>query len=48
MRTYLQNTARTADHRQHMALYLYYLAATVLPGGVLLILLRWLWLRLHM
>jgi hypothetical protein len=31
-----------------MALYLFYLAATILPGGALLILLRWLWLRMHM
>jgi hypothetical protein len=48
MRAYLQQAIRTADHRQHMAQYLFYLAATILPGGALLVLLRWLWLRLHM
>lgn len=48
MRAYLQQAARTVDNRQNMALYLYYLAATILPGGVLLLLLRWLWLRMHM
>lgn len=48
MRAYLRNTARTVERRQHMALYLFYLAATILPGGALLILLRWLWLRMHM
>jgi hypothetical protein len=48
MRAYLQQAVRTVDHRQNMALYLFYLAATILPGGVLLVLLRWIWLRLHM
>jgi hypothetical protein len=48
MRAYPQLTARTADHRHPTLLYLYYLSATILPGGVLLVLLRWIWLRLHM
>jgi hypothetical protein len=47
MRTYLPQTARTAERHYPMGLYLYYLAATVLPGGILLVLLRWLWLRMH-
>ncbi len=48
MRAYLQQAVRAVDRRQNMALYLFYLAATVLPGGVLLVLLRWVWLRMHM
>jgi hypothetical protein len=37
-----------ADRRHRLGLFVLYLSAVILPGGALLILLRWLWLRLHM
>ncbi|HZV54062.1 MAG TPA: hypothetical protein VFF82_03900 [Rhodocyclaceae bacterium] len=48
MNAYTLQTATPAERRHQMWLYLFYLFATILPGGTLLILLRWLWLRQHL
>jgi hypothetical protein len=37
-----------SDRRHRLGLFVLYLSAVILPGGALLVLLRWLWLRLHM
>jgi hypothetical protein len=37
-----------AERRQRFWLFVLYLSAVVLPGGALLVALRWLWLRTHM
>lgn len=47
MRTNQTSTARSVERRHQMWLYFFYLSATILPGGALLVLLRWLWLRMH-
>lgn len=47
MRANQISTARSAERRHQMWLYFFYLSATILPGGALLVLLRWLWLRMH-
>jgi hypothetical protein len=36
-----------ADRHQLMWMYFLSLCAVILPGGALLVLLRWFWLRLH-
>jgi hypothetical protein len=36
-----------ADRRHRLGIFVLYLSAAILPGGVVLILLRWFWLRLH-
>lgn len=41
-------TTKPTTRRHLMWQYLFYLAAVVLPGGALLILIQRLWLRLHM
>jgi hypothetical protein len=48
MTAHRPQAAATADRRHPTWLYVYYLSALILPGGVLLVLLRQLWLRLHM
>jgi hypothetical protein len=48
MRAYHPTTTAHAARRHDLWGYLLFLSATVLPGGVLLMLLRWLWLRAHM
>lgn len=39
---------QAADRRQQIWLQVLYLSAVILPGGVVLMLIRWLWLRLHL
>lgn len=36
------------ERRQRFWLFVLYLSAAILPGGALLVALRWLWLRTHM
>ena len=36
------------DHRHRLGLFVFYLSAVVFRGGSLLVLLRWLWLSMHM
>ena len=37
-----------AERRHRLGPFVFYLSAVVLPGGALLVLLRWLWLRMHL
>ena len=42
-----RNAKSPAERRHRFWVFVLYLSAAILPGGVLLVLLRWLWLRLH-
>jgi hypothetical protein len=48
MNAHILETTNAVDRRHQMWAYFLYLCAAILPGGVLLVLLRWIWLRLHM
>ena len=43
-----RTASNPADRRHRLGLFVFYLSAVVLPGGALLVLLRWLWLRMHL
>jgi hypothetical protein len=43
-----RNARSPVDRRHRLGLFVLYVSAVILPGGALLVLLRWLWLRLHM
>jgi hypothetical protein len=41
--------AKSPEERRHRFwMFVLYLSAAILPGGALLVLLRWIWLRFHM
>lgn len=43
-----RNAKSPAERRQRFWLFVLYLSAAILPGGALLVALRWFWLRTHM